>query len=98
MYLMKARNAPLSALSKEITLYPQILSNVRVKHQKNIGDIPEIMEAVGNAERRLAGKGRVLVRPSGTEPKIRVMLEGEDLQVIKKLADDIAEVIQTKMT
>jgi len=98
MYLMKTKNAPLSTLSQEITLYPQILTNVKVKHQKDIGEIPEIMDAVRNAERRLAGKGRVLVRPSGTEPKIRVMLEGEDLQLIKKLAQDIAEVIQAKMT
>jgi phosphoglucosamine mutase len=98
MYLMKKRNAPLSILSKEITLYPQILTNVKVKHRQEIGDIPEIMGAIRNAERRLAGKGRVFVRPSGTEPKIRVMLEGEDLQLIKKLAQDIAEVIQTKLT
>jgi phosphoglucosamine mutase len=98
MYLMKKRNAPLSILSQEITLYPQILTNVKVKHRQDIGDIPEIMGAIRNAERRLAGKGRVFVRPSGTEPKIRVMLEGEDLQLIKKLAQDIAEVIQTKLT
>jgi phosphoglucosamine mutase len=98
MYLMKKRNAPLSALSQEITLYPQILTNVKVKHRQDIGEIPEIMGAIRNAERRLAGKGRVFVRPSGTEPKIRVMLEGEDLQLIKNLAQDIAEVIQTKLT
>jgi phosphoglucosamine mutase len=98
MYLMKKRNAPLSALSQEITLYPQILINVKVKHRRDIGEIPEIMDAIRTAERRLAEKGRVLVRPSGTEPKIRVMLEGENLQLIEKLAQDIAEVIQRKMT
>jgi phosphoglucosamine mutase len=97
MYLMKKRNTPLSILSREITLYPQVLTNVKVKHKQEIGDIPQIMDAIRHAERKLAGKGRVLVRPSGTEPKIRVMLEGEDLQVIEKLAAHIAEVIQEKM-
>jgi len=97
MYLMKKRNAPLSKLSQQITLYPQILTNVKVKPRQDIRDIPQIMEAIRHAERKLAGKGRVLVRPSGTEPKIRVMLEGEDLQVIEKLAERIAEVIQEKM-
>jgi phosphoglucosamine mutase len=98
MYLMKRRDAPLSQLSKEITLYPQVLTNVKVKHRQDIGKIPKIMDAVGIAEKRLAGKGRVLVRPSGTEPKVRVMVEGEDLQLIRKLAQDIAEVIQETMT
>jgi len=97
MYLMKKRDAPLSKLSQEITLYPQVLINVKVKHKQDIGDIPQIMDAIRHAERKLAGKGRVLVRPSGTEPKIRVMLEGENLQAIEKLAEYIAEVIQEKM-
>ncbi len=98
MYLMKRKNAPLSQLSKQISLYPQILTNVAVKHKRDIADIPKIMEAIRKAERRLAEKGRVLVRPSGTEPKIRVMLEGENLPLIKKLAHDIAGVIKENMT
>jgi len=97
MYLMKRKNAPLSKLSEEIDLYPQVLTNVRVKHKQDIGDIPKIVDAIRNAERRLSGKGRVLVRSSGTEPKIRVMLEGEDLHLIQKLAERIAEVIQEEM-
>jgi phosphoglucosamine mutase len=98
MYLMKRKNAPLSQLSKQISLYPQILTNVAVKHKRDIADIPKIMEAIRKAERRLAEKGRLLVRPSGTEPKIRVMLEGENLPLIKKLAHDIAGVIKENMT
>jgi phosphoglucosamine mutase len=97
LYLMKKRNAPLSALSQEITLYPQILTNVEVEQKHDMRTIPAIEEAITAAEEKLAGRGRVLVRPSGTEPKIRVMLEGEDLKLIQKLGKDISRVIKANM-
>jgi phosphoglucosamine mutase len=98
LYLMKKSNSSLSKLSSEIKLYPQILTNVEVEHKHDIKTIPEIEEAIKNAEKRLAGRGRILVRPSGTEQKIRIMLEGEDLKLIKKLGEDISRVIKEKMT
>ncbi|MBM4145166.1 MAG: phosphoglucosamine mutase [Nitrospira sp.] len=98
LYLMKKRDAALSKLSQGIQLYPQILTNVRVKHKHDIKAIPEIEDAILSAEKKLAGKGRVLVRASGTEPKIRVMIEGEDMKLVKRLGNDIAKVIQKKMT
>jgi len=98
LYLMKKRDAALSKLSQGIQLYPQILTNVRVKHRHDIKAIPEIEDAILSAEKKLAGKGRVLVRASGTEPKIRVMIEGEDMKLVKRLGNDIAKVIQKKMT
>ena len=98
LYLMKKRNASLSSLAKEIKLYPQILLNVLVEHKYDIKTIPEIAEAIKTAEQRLSGKGRVLVRPSGTEPKVRVMLEGENLTLIEQLGRDIAKVVKEKMT
>jgi phosphoglucosamine mutase len=94
LYLIKKRDTELSKLSKEIRLFPQILINVKVEHKYDIKTIPGIQEAIRAAEKRLSGKGRVLVRPSGTEPKIRVMLEGEDLRLIEKLGRDIARVIE----
>jgi phosphoglucosamine mutase len=97
LHLMKKRDATLSELSSEIKLYPQILTNVVIEHRQDIKAFPEIEDAIQSAEKKLAGKGRILVRPSGTEPKIRVMLEGEDLRLIKKLGKDIAKVIQEKM-
>ncbi|MEW6419531.1 MAG: phosphoglucosamine mutase [Nitrospirota bacterium] len=96
LYLMKKRNAPLSKLASEIKLFPQILMNVEVEHKHDIKTIPEIEEAVKAAEKRLANSGRILVRPSGTEPKIRVMLEGKDLKLITKLGKDISKVIKEK--
>lgn len=95
---MKERNSCLSRLASEIKLYPQILKNVEVEHKHDIKAIPEIEEAIKVAEEKLDGKGRILVRPSGTEPKIRVMLEGEDMKLITKLARDISKVIKEKMT
>jgi phosphoglucosamine mutase len=97
IYLMKKTDSSLSKLASEIKMYPQILNNVQVEHKRDIRTVPEIMQAIEAAEKRLAGKGRVLVRPSGTEPKIRVMLEGENLKLIRKLGDDIARVIREKM-
>ena len=97
LHLMKKRDATLSELSSEIKLYPQILTNVVIEHRQDIRAFPEIEDAIQSAEKKLAGKGRILVRPSGTEPKIRVMLEGEDLRLIKKLGNDIAKVIREKM-
>lgn len=98
LYLMKERNARLSKLASEIKLYPQILKNVEVEHKHDIKAIPEIEEAIKVAEEKLDGKGRILVRPSGTEPKIRVMIEGEDRKLITKLAENISMVIKEKMT
>ncbi len=97
LYLMKKRDSSLRQLSKEITLYPQILLNVAVDQKSDIRKFPEIKDAIRSAEERLAGRGRVLVRPSGTEPKIRVMLEGEDRRSIGKIGRDISRVIKEKM-
>jgi phosphoglucosamine mutase len=98
LHMMKKRDSALSKLSQEIKLYPQILTNVEVKHFANIKTIPEIEEAIKAAEKRLEGSGRVLVRPSGTEPKIRIMVEGKDFKLIKKLSEDISKAIKEKMT
>jgi phosphoglucosamine mutase len=98
LYLMKKRDVSLSKLSQEIALYPQILINVVVEHRQDIKAIPEIEEAIRTAEKKLGKKGRVLVRPSGTEPKIRVMIEGEDRRLITRLGKDIAKTIRAKMT
>ncbi len=97
LYLLKKRNSALSKLVSGIKLYPQILMNVEVEHKHDIKTIPEIEMAIKDAEKRLAKRGRILVRPSGTEPKIRVMLEGEDLKLIKELAENISRVIKEKM-
>ena len=98
LYLMKKRDSSLSRLSSEIKLYPQVLANVQVEHMHDIQTVPGIRDAIRAAEKKLEGTGRILVRPSGTERKIRVMIEGKDLRLITKLSRDIAKVIKEKMT
>lgn len=95
--LMKSRNLPLSKLASQIKLFPQVLINIEIEKRQDIRSFPAIERAVQQAEETLAGKGRVLVRPSGTEPKIRVMLEGENLKTINRLGRNIAKVIKEKM-
>ena len=96
--LMKTKDLPLSKLAARIKLFPQILINVEIEKRQDVRSIPQIRKAVRHAEELLRGRGRVLVRPSGTEPKIRVMLEGEDQKMITRLGRDIAKVIKEKMS
>ena len=73
--------------------YPQRMINVPVTKKVNLDDSPVVQAAVKSAEQRLAGKGRVLLRPSGTEPLVRVMVEGEDAQQVNDEADQLASVV-----
>ncbi|MGQ9569663.1 MAG: phosphoglucosamine mutase [Thermodesulfovibrionales bacterium] len=95
--LMNKKDAPLSKLASEIELYPQILINVEVERKHDLKTNPAIEEAIKTAERTLAGKGRILVRSSGTEQKVRVMVEGEELSLIKKIGNDISKVIKKSL-
>ncbi len=95
---MKKENAPLSELVADIKLYPQVLINVPVEKKPDIKSCPQIMDAIREAESRLSGRGRVLVRPSGTERKIRVMVEAVDAGLVERLARKIAEVIKKTMS
>ena len=96
--IMKTSGLPLSRLASQVKLFPQILMNIDVEKMHDLSSVPEIEGAVKRAEEKLGGRGRVLVRASGTEPKIRVMLEGDDLKAIKKLGTDISKVVKEKMT
>lgn len=85
----------LHELRSLVTKYPQTLINVRVKKMVDLTTDESILEAVRAAEARLGDNGRVLLRPSGTEPVIRVMVEGSDATLTNQLAKDIASVIET---
>jgi len=83
----------LSELAAPIERFPQVLRNVRVNSRDGVEAHPAVQAAVGEAERRLQGRGRVLVRPSGTEPLVRVMVEAEDAGEAESVAASLAEVI-----
>jgi len=83
----------LGQLRSELTLYPQVLINVKTAKKIDLTTHTEIQASVQAAESELAGSGRVLLRASGTEPKIRVMVEGENQQQVQTLAEKIAAVV-----
>jgi phosphoglucosamine mutase len=95
---MKKEHAPLSGLVQDITFFPQVLINVPVAKKTDIKSSPAILEAIKEAESRLGSGGRVLVRPSGTEHAMRVMVEADDEKLVRRLAARIAEVIKKTMS
>jgi len=74
--IMRTTGKPLSELKRCLTKYPQAQRNLRVKQKPPLEEMPDVMKLVGEAEAELSGKGRVLLRYSGTEPKIRLLIEG----------------------
>lgn len=86
---------PLGQLRAELTLYPQVLINVKTAKKIDLVNHAEIQSSVTDAEAELANRGRVLLRASGTEPKIRVMVEGENESQVQMLAERIAAVVTT---
>jgi phosphoglucosamine mutase len=95
--IMKQTDKPLSELATCMKTYPQILVNVKVKERKDLESVPAIAKRMSEIEKKLDGSGRLLVRYSGTEPKVRVMIEGEDQKEIKTLAEDLAGIISEKL-
>ncbi|MBR2151947.1 MAG: phosphoglucosamine mutase [Clostridia bacterium] len=97
--IMCRKGETLKDLAKVMTIYPQVLKNIMVSpaSKDKFSTCKPIWDAVENAEKQMAGDGRVLVRASGTEPKIRVMLEGKDYNVIEKICDDIINVIRENL-
>jgi len=92
--VMKRSGKRLSELGKIIQKFPQVLVNFKVKEKKDLDSIPEVVRVIKGAEKNLKGRGRILVRYSGTEMKARVMVEGEDKEKIEKMANDISSVIK----
>jgi len=84
----------LADLASDLTTYPQVLLNVRVKDKIALETVPAIAAALERVETRVAGHGRLLVRYSGTEPLLRVMLEGRDQREIRDWAQEIVDVVK----
>ncbi len=84
-----------SELACEVTIYPQVLKNAKIKNEnKNkYMEHPQVKSEMEKMEKVMGGKGRILIRPSGTEPLVRVMLEGEDIEQITALAENLSKLI-----
>jgi phosphoglucosamine mutase len=90
-------NSPLSAYQSIVTRYPQVLLNVPVARKPPFAELPNVQKALAGAEKSLAGKGRILLRYSGTEQKARVMVECEDESLCKTTAEEMAALIRAEL-
>jgi len=91
--IMKQTGLNLAELAAPVQKYPQVLENVRMARKIDTAASPAIQEAVAHAERRLAGTGRIVLRSSGTEPVVRVMVEGSDEKLVRELAKSLAATV-----
>lgn len=92
--LLKRTKKPLSELAKAMTAVPQVLVNIQVKQKPVLETIPDVDRAIQASNRRLNGSGRVVIRYSGTEPLLRIMVEGEQSTVVHEIAEDLARVVR----
>ncbi|MGO2989558.1 MAG: phosphoglucosamine mutase [Lactococcus cremoris] len=98
--VMRETGKTLSELASEVTIYPQKLVNVRVKDnaaKKSAMDVPAIQKVISEMETSMNGKGRILVRPSGTEPLLRVMAEAPTHEQVEHVVDTIVEVVEAEI-
>ena len=90
---MAATGRTLADLASDLTSYPQVLMNLRVQERVDLATVPAVAAVLASVERRLAGQGRLLVRYSGTEPLLRVMLEGKDEAEIRRWGQEIIDAV-----
>jgi phosphoglucosamine mutase len=93
--VMKRTGLPLAELVAGMPKFPQVMINVRVKERIDPSQSPVIQDAVRRVEEGLGSSGRVVLRASGTEPVIRVMIEAQEEAVASRYANDLAEVVRT---
>ncbi len=96
MEVMKAKKRTLSQLCEGLTIYPQVLKNVKVADKAAAQADPDVQAAVAEVAAKLGDTGRILVRESGTEPKIRVMVEAESMEICQEYVDSVVRVIKQK--
>jgi phosphoglucosamine mutase len=94
---LRDRGSTLAEGAAQIQMLPQVMINSAVRHRDQWEVDPEFAVAVAEAEARLGARGRILVRPSGTEPKIRIMVEGEDADEINQIARELSELARARL-
>ena len=96
MEVMMAKKKTMSQLCEGLTIYPQVLKNIRVTDKREAQNDPDVQAAVAAVAAKLGDTGRILVRESGTEPLVRVMVEAESQEVCEACVDDVIQVIRQK--
>ncbi|AEG16389.1 phosphoglucosamine mutase [Desulfofundulus kuznetsovii DSM 6115] len=94
LQVVRETGATLQELAAQMEKLPQLLENVRVTDKEKVMNSPVLARAIREQEERLAGQGRILVRPSGTEPLVRVMVEGRDMDLLRSIAGKLVDVIR----
>jgi phosphoglucosamine mutase len=97
MRIMEATGRELADLAGELVTYPQVLVNVRVRERVDYTQIPAIAQSIQRVEERVDGQGRLLIRYSGTEPLLRIMIEGKDDREIRQWANEIADAVRAEI-
>jgi phosphoglucosamine mutase len=92
--IMKQKERPLDELAKVMEPLPQVLYNVKVKEKRNLSDFEEIERKIREIEKMLGQSGRILIRYSGTEPLLRIMVEGEDETKLRGSAEDLVQLVK----
>lgn len=95
--IMKRKGTSLGELAQVMEPFPQVRRNVRVRERRALEEIGGLGEAMREAEERLKGRGRLLVRYSGTEPVLRIMVEGEDQREIEGIAEALAQIVRDEI-
>ena len=96
MEVMMAKKKTMSQLCEGLTIYPQVLKNIRVTNKKDAQDDPDVRSAVSHVAAKLGDTGRILVRESGTEPVVRVMVEAETHDLCEEYVDYVINTIRAK--
>ncbi|MEJ2042019.1 MAG: phosphoglucosamine mutase [Reinekea sp.] len=91
---LKHSDQTLSQAKSGMRKFPQVMINVKLEHKVDVLALPAVQQAIAHSEDKLGNSGRVLLRPSGTEPVVRVMVEGEDVSLVKTVCADLAGIVQ----
>jgi phosphoglucosamine mutase len=94
LHALRASKQTLAQAASDMLMYPQVLVNVRIAKGQDCTKHADVQAAVTSANSALDGRGRVLLRPSGTEPLLRVMVEGEDGEKVRYWAETIAQAVR----
>lgn len=97
VHIMKITGKPLSELANEMKKFPQTLVNIKVSDKEAVQENPKVAEVIENVEAKMNGNGRVLVRPSGTEPLVRVMVEAATEELCEQYVNEIADIVEQEM-